>query len=348
MDEEGEDNIMITNDKMNLVSLKKELSYYKRMIIPKEDTKKNFDYLKVEKRDKVLFEANRKEFEDRLFLVDVYGKYRLVGYKIIKNYFENNGKDNIIMDSRVTADMLLGIYSGLDEKNDKIYVTYFPLKNGEKLFAFDLVKDDADIELSFPLVTTADLTVMSTWMDFWPNRSQNWPKERLIQFLSDTEPHLRKYSEQVLKKMKKDKFTIYDPACSTGEYLKYIKEKFKKAYTIGHDIDENMIKIAKNFVDECTCCNAEYSPIVKESIDILVLRFLNYSVVNSKTAERLFEILLTTVKKDGIIICFGHTPILLNAVFFKQYNLEVIGKIGYEESTNSIFQFYVIIRQTLS
>ena len=68
---------------------------------------------------------------------------------------------------------------------------------------------------------------------------------------------------------------IYDPACSTGEFLEDFKKKFPESYTIGHDLSQEMVNYAKDFVDEACCCNAIDSPLKEKSVDLMFLRFLN-------------------------------------------------------------------------
>lgn len=134
---------------------------------------------------------------------------------------------------------------------------------------------------------------------------------------------------------------IYDPACSTGEFLEDFKKNYPKSYTIGHDLSQEMVDYAKNFVDESCCCNAINSPLKEKSVDLMFLRFLNSEVVTTKDAYKIFKVLVSKVKKNGIIVCFGHTPVLITKKWFIENNLRPIICNGYDSDRDAIFQYYV-------
>lgn len=325
--------------------LKKELQNYKKMRIPDGTVEKAYEYEEVVTRPLSTFDVNENISEDRLFLIEIGEGYSLVGYKLLVDYFNKKGKGLADIDSRITVDMLLGIYEGMRTGNGVVSVRFYKLESEEKVYIFNKIKRDTKVEILYRIVMNADSFKMPKWEDIWLERMGAKSEEEKIEFLSNTEPHLRKYTNEVLKKNSRCKFTIYDPACSTGEFLEYVKNSFPNCYTIGHDMDENMIKIAKNRVDESACFNAFDSPIASKTVDVLVLRFLNYAVVNRQEAEELFEKLIETITNDGLVICFGHTPVLLNACFFENCGFSILEKIGYDELTDSIFQYYLMKRQ---
>ncbi len=322
--------------------LKREMAFYKKMRIPNGVIEKECRNEDVMMRPISIFDVDESEGADGLFCIDL-DDVRLVGYKIMMDYFDNRGKGRPAVDSRIKADMLLGIFDSIECKEGMVKVAYHAFEHSEKKYIFNKIKK-TDLEITYPLVFILNTVEMPKWEDTWSVIAENEKRteEERVEFLSNTEPHLRKATEEFLRTNDKDKFVIYDPACSTGEFLEYIKTKFPHAYTIGHDMDEEMVSIAKSRVDECECCNAFDSPIGAESIDILVLRFLNYSVVNRQEAEELFVQLSKTVKKDGYIICFGHTPVLLDNPFYEKNGYRVIKKSGFEEVTDSIFQYYIL------
>ncbi|SUY47133.1 Uncharacterised protein [Clostridium putrefaciens] len=329
---------------MNIAFIRKEMSYFKKMCIAENTVEKEYTYSQVCIRELEEFQSDERDCEDRLFLINIQNKYQILGFKIMIDYFKNQGNASVDMDSRITADMLLGIFKEIKIENNKVTATYYPFEQGEKKYAFHRIKEDVNVEVTYPIVLNQDQETMLKWEDVWEQRSKEKTEEQLVKFLSDTEPHLRKYTQKVLRDNQKVSFKIYDPACSTGKFLEYVKEKFNGAYTIGHDMDENMVRMSKDKVDESACCNAFDSAISQESVDILVLRFLNYAVVNRLEAKELFEKLISTVRNGGMIICFGHTPVLLNTSLFESFGVKVIGKIGYDQSTDSIFQYYVMER----
>lgn len=329
---------------MNIAFLKRELTYYQKMMLPDNIVEKEYNYNQVKTREASVFKDSMSDCVDRFFLINIQDKYQILGFKIMVNYFRNQGEASIDMDSQITADMLLGVYKKMEVDNNIVTAVYYPLEQGEKKYAFNMIKQCMDAEVTYPIVLTQNPKDMPKWKEIWEERIKDKTKDELVEFLSNTEVHLRRYTEEVLRNNQKFNFTIYDPACSTGEFLEYVKEKFSGAYAIGHDMDENMVRIAETKVDESACCNASASSIAAKSIDILVLRFLNYAVVNRTEAEKLFKKLVTRVKDDGMIICFGHTPVLLDTTFFESFGLKIIKKIGYEQFTDSIFQYYVMKR----
>lgn len=327
---------------MNLAYIRRELKNYKRMHLSEEIEEKECIYSEIKKRKLKVIQGTEFDYRDRIFFIHINDNIKILGLKILIDYFEKQGNESIDMDSKLKADMLLGIFYDLNIENGTVTVSYYPYESGEKKYIFNQIKKNTDIEVTFPMVLEQSTKEMIKWEEVWAQRAQEKTEEELVEFLYNTEPHLRKYTEEVIRKNKKVKFKIYDPACSTGDFLAYIKEKFSEAYTIGHDMDENMIKIASAKVDESRCCNAFDSDIPAECIDVIALRFLNYAVVNGVEAEKLFQRLIGTLKKDGLAVCFGHTPVLLDAKKFEQFGMKVIGKIGYDQLSDSIFQFYVL------
>jgi len=59
-----------------------------------------------------------------------------------------------------------------------------------------------------------------------------------------------------LKSLGRDDLRLYDPACSTGQFLSTMREALPKAYLIGQDLSAHMVSFAKKRVDEIYCGNA--------------------------------------------------------------------------------------------
>lgn len=64
------------------------------------------------------------------------------------------------------------------------------------------------------------------------------------------ETHLRQYTIHMLKTKYKqnENSTLYDPACSTGQFLAEIKVCFSSMHTIGQDLSESMIYMHDSMV----------------------------------------------------------------------------------------------------
>ena len=73
----------------------------------------------------------------------------------------------------------------------------------------------------------------------------------------------------------------------------------------------------------------------------MFLRFLNSEVVSTNSAYKMFKVLKEKVKKNGIIVAFGHTPLLITKEWIEKQNLEPIICNGYDKDRDAIFQYYV-------
>ncbi len=108
--------------------------------------------------------------------------------------------------------------------------------------------------------------------------------------------------------------------------------------------DEVMWRIGEDYVDEIYCGDSINTKIKDESVDIEFFRFLNSEVVTTEYAYLLFEHLYKKVKKNGIIVIFGHTPVLMKKEFFIKLGLKVVQSIAYDKDYDCIFQYYVLRR----
>lgn len=247
------------------------------------------------------------------------------------------GKLKSINCSNIKYNMLFGVLKSANYNNRKIEIEYYPFTNKEKKQQFNKIVDDIkNYEIYFPFrFKYYDTNLEQT------SSNLDWKiDDRIANYLSVGEKHIRKYTIKIIKNYHLNPKIVYDPACSTGEFLKTIKDVVPHCKTIGHDMSKEMVDFSKKNVDESKCCDAFASPINDNSVDLLVLRFLNGGVVDSDNAKKLFELLVKKVKSKGYIICIGHTPILINSKMFEALNLELLEKIGHDESVNSIFQYY--------
>ena len=73
----------------------------------------------------------------------------------------------------------------------------------------------------------------------------------------------------------------------------------------------------------------------------MFLRFLNSEVVSTRMAYKILNILIDKVKNKGLIVCFGHTPVLIRKEEFQKRSLVPIICNGYDKDHNAIFQYYV-------
>lgn len=287
-------------------------------------------------RKTVIYEDYDYNLPQNIFLLKPYKDKIIVGRKI-RSILRIENKINAINCSMITAPMLLGFLKKRNLKDRKIKIEYYPFTKEEKKFIFNEIKKNRKIDIYYPykyrdFYTGKEETSPATGWTFNPEKKE---------YLGYGEVHFRKFTEEFIKGLNTEYKIIYDPACSTGEFLSDYKKNFPMSHTIGHDLSKEMIEYAKNYVDESLCCNAVNSPLSNNSVDLMFLRFLNSEVVDTKNAYKIFKVLYPKVKKKGLIICFGHTPVLIRKEMFQRHGLIPIICNGYDKERDAIFQFYV-------
>ena len=275
-----------------------------------------------------------------IFLIKFFKGYTVVGRKLRSVLYEEK-KINAINCSMITADMLLGIYVNKGQRDRDIWIEYYPFEKSEKRNVFDVIKHDIQTEIIYPFLYREYETGLE---EITPPEGWDVDPEKVI-YLGYGEEHLRKYSIDVLKKfLRNNKLKVFDPACSTGEFLYTLKQAYPSIITIGQDLSSSMVEYAKSYVDIIYCGDSLYTPVEDYSVDIIVFRFLNSEVVSREYAHELFNVLIKKLADSGIAVLFGHTALLLKSSDFENAGYEVLQSTGYCEERDSIFQFYMIKR----
>lgn len=271
-----------------------------------------------------------------IFLIK-YRNKQIVGRKI-RSILSITNKINAINCSRITASMLLGVLKNKTNNHKNIVVEYYPMTEHERVSLFQEIVRDPSFEIIFPYQERYFTTnqVEKTGKDGWTLNP------RKVKYLGYGEEHIRKYTKGFLKNIIFDGCRVYDPACSTGQFLYELKQSYPMITTIGGDLSKQMIEYAQNYLDFCECCNAKDSTIQENSIDIMFLRFLNDQVVSKYQAHQILPKILKKVKTGGYVFAFGHTPVLLTKKQFEHFGLKVDSCIAYNKDENNIFQFYVM------
>lgn len=279
-------------------------------------------------------------FPQHIFFIDNFEEKIIVGRKI-KSILSIENKINALHCSMITSSMLLGVLSKQSENGKEVKVEYYPFTKGEKITVFNAIKQNKMVNLYYPF----------KYRDFTTNEEEKSPAdgwslnpEKVI-YLGYGEEHIRNYTIKFLKNIVKTDMVIYDPACSTGQFLNTIKKSYPFVKTVGQDLSKEMCDYAKDYVDEIYCGDSINSPIEDKSIDIMFLRFLNSEVVTTEYAYKLFNCLIKKVKNKGKIIAFGHTALLIEDSYFKKCGLKVQQRIAYDEKYDAIFQYYVLEKE---
>lgn len=317
-----------------LEEIEKEI-YHKMIISSKEPSDVNFK--NILSRETLIFNDKDYNLPQNIFIIRKYKGKTIVGRKIL-SVLSIDHKINAINCSMVTASMLLGILKTRSKKGRNITIEYYPFNNGEKITTFNEIKKDLRYDVYFPY----------KYREFESGKEEVSPKEgwsfnpKKKEYLGYGEYHIREYTKEYFQNFKLDNKVIYDPACSTGEFLYTFQASFPSCKTVGHDLSNEMVEYAKQFVDETLCCNAINSPLKEKSVDVLFLRFLNSEVVSTVMVHRIMKKMITKMKRKALIICFGHTPVLIKKEWFEENGLKVINSIGYDEKNDAIFQYYVL------
>ncbi|HOZ88983.1 MAG TPA: class I SAM-dependent methyltransferase [Bacilli bacterium] len=317
----------------------KEIAIYQEQYFDRNDLviTKELNIKAIKQRALTTFKDYDYNLPQNIFVIKQFHGQTIVGRKI-RSSLRIENKINAINCSMITAPMLLGILSKRKKTKRQIVINFFPFTNEEKQIVFDEIKINRQFDIYYPY----------KYRDYATNQEEKSPAEGWTfnpdkkEYLGYGEVHLRKFTNTFLLNHKIDlnHKIIYDPACSTGEFLSSIKQIFPESYTIGHDLSAQMIAYAQNYVDEAGCYNAAFSPLAANSVDVLFLRFLNSEVVTTKAAYEIFKTLKAKVKKGGLIIAFGHTPVLITKAWLEKQGLKTINCNGYDEEADAIFQYY--------
>jgi isonocardicin synthase len=317
---------------------KKEIEIYEETFFCDNDVSdlKELDMKNILSRKVSKFEDFDYNLPQNIFLLKTYKGKIIVGRKI-RSVLRIENKINAINCSMITSPMLLGFLKSRTYSNRKISIEFYPFTCEEKKYIFNDIKDNRLLDIYYPY----------KYKDYYSQKEEQSPETgwsfnpEKKEYLGYGEVHFRKFTDTWFKKIERKYKTVYDPACSTGEFLSDYKRNFPTSYTIGHDLSQEMIEYAKNYVDEYCCCNAIDSPLKNSSVDLMFLRFLNSEVVTTKDAYKLIKVLIKKVRKSGLIVCFGHTPVLIRKEMFQKFGLKPVICNGYDKDRNAIFQYYV-------
>lgn len=329
---------------MNLASsqqIKSEMDLHNKLYFsPNEYLPKEIDFSLVQQRRSCYHFERFSNFPQNIFFFTLLGK-RFIGRKTISPLKIQNKIEELNC-SRIQAHMILGM--ALEEQmcENGINVFYAPLKSTEKLFLFNALSDDRLCNITYPYVYLSEENKRER-----RSPRSGWKLNHLrAKNLGFGEKIIRDYSLQYLSKFDMTNKIVFDPACSTGEFLHTIKRAFPECKTIGQDLSSEMVDYARKYVDEIHCGNSINSPIPDSSVDFLFLRFLNSEVTTRSQAKQLFENLIKKCKENGYVILFGHTPILLSYYDLKRADFNIKQTLGYNKKNHSVFQYYVLKKST--
>lgn len=238
----------------------------------------------------------------------------------------------------VGPEMVLGERERVQVTERGIAVYYRPLRSEEAETVFRAFTDDVRHDLHYPAPHLAAATRQERVAppEYW-----TVGRER-VDHLNRGEVFLREYTLRLLDRFDLNGARIYDPACSTAEFLGAIKRRFPGAWTIGQDLSAEMVELARGRLDEVHHGDCARSPVPDGSADFVFVRHLNVDVVTTARAYELFVSVANRCRDGGLVIVFGHTPVLLGSPWFEMLGLQVEQRIGTVSGGRLAFQYYVL------
>ncbi|NID15600.1 methyltransferase domain-containing protein [Luteibacter yeojuensis] len=131
--------------------------------------------------------------------------------------------------------------------------------------------------------------------------------------LAEDELHMRSLCADTLARWLRPGAVVRDPACSTGDFVAAMAASCPLLRFEGSDISASMIDTARTrHAGSAVAFEvADATGTGMASCDGLIVRFLNAEVVTRAQALAIFDRLVVTVRPGGIVILFGHTPLLV-------------------------------------
>lgn len=337
--EETEDDHDLRNVKLILQEIE---LYQKRQIDASVQPAIKVDLAEVRQRRPEMYFENFKELPQSIFVLkNGTGSEQVtfVGRRILSHQWIAN-KIRELHCSLITASMLFGVMVDHRIQEDGIIIYYRPLLPAEKKFIMhDIVERNLkQTELVFPYPALQHINKEEIHCP-----DEGWEiDENLALQLGEGEVYLRDYSVQFLKSLGTEELRLYDPACSTGQFLYTMKSALPNSYTIGQDLSRFMVQYAVKRVDEIHVGNAIEPKIADDSADVMFVRFINSEVLKAVDARSMIKPLLRSIKKGGYMVIFGHTPVLVsNADLEMQAEVKIIQSVGGDKKYDGVFQYYV-------
>lgn len=271
---------------------------------------------------------------NHFFVLNIHGN-DWIGRKQL----QQNAEGRWICSSLIQPAMLLGPLKKVQIGNQGARVQFLAVSAARKIEVLNQARQDLSSYLYFPLPSLDDDGREQLCS------SQDWVcDDALAQRLDADEGHFREYSATLLESWLKPGALIHDPACSTGSYIAHLAVRFPHCAFVGSDRSPSMIDYAKarhaGGPIDFQVMDAEDSTI---ACDVLILRFLNAEVTTRMHAERLFRRLVANIRPDGLLILFGHTPVLVDVHYLAQeVGFTLIRCLGTRSGHTELFEFYVL------
>lgn len=237
--------------------------------------------------------------------------------------------------SILEKNMLKGrLVSRQDEKESSIFIVSVPSKEN---WHDDVFASPESTDIFFPYPPRDDNGEEFICPDAFWDELVSVPQK-----LDTEEKHFRNYTAEILQDHVFRGCTIYDPACSTGEFISAVKEKFPFCRYFASDQSERMVSLTRTKIPDAFVCDIAANENIS-NYDIIICRFINHEVVKSKVASSILEKITCMLNRKGKVIIFGHTPVALDVPeFARLHDLAVLMCMGYYGDPEGFFQYYIL------
>jgi isonocardicin synthase len=232
--------------------------------------------------------------------------------------------------------MIAGALEQVQLNGPEYQVSYFPLNPEEISVAFRAA--DVTCDLLFPLRRLVTGRETAQPPAYWDGRASN-PDS-----LDGDEVVLREAVAELLAERLTGGQVVYDPACSSGAFLAFLKQRFPGIRAVGQDRSAAMIAIARTRVDECHLGDSLRPLCRLETADVVICRHLNLDVVTSDEAKGLFCAAARALRPEGWMIVLGHTPVLVSSVWMEAQGFQALARCDFTPSRHAVFQLYLLRR----
>lgn len=275
----------------------------------------------------------------RFFMFEIDGR-TYVGQKLLSPLITVHGSPGLFC-SLVKPEMLLGELVRVQTSQEGVEIFYKPFALSERLKIYETLSNGRGIDLYYPFnqMSKTDRKEVNTPEEGW------FITEERAEILGLGEVHLRRASVDLVLRDGLKNPVVYDPACSTGQFLSSIKAAVPGAYVIGQDLSAQMCSYAAPKLDEVIIGNSMEPGVADNSCDYVFFRFLNSEVVTTTLAAALFKRLSQCLKPTGKAILFGHTPVLVSKALMEMEGFNVLSCNERLPNDQAVFQFYVLERK---
>ncbi|MGB9999213.1 class I SAM-dependent methyltransferase [Streptomyces pseudogriseolus] len=243
--------------------------------------------------------------------------------------------------SVLTPRMLMGEFDGMRFTRQKVvfYFTPRPAAEHAAVLARAAKDHEADIDFPFPRLDS-DWNEALVPAHVWDGSAE------LADNLDPDEAHFRAAAAVVLRDVVRPGDTVYDPACSTGRFVSSLGEVFPECRIMASDASAAMVDLARRRIPDAFVADGLGTPVAEESVQVLVIRFLNAEVLSADTAVAGFRSLVRLIAPGGHALVFGHTPVLPAVRHLAaECGLEVRSAVAARPGTeDEVFQFYLLRR----